>query len=154
MISLRCVSRSYTYGDCTYLLTDQLYTPIGNDTGIHDFYSIYPMSYCEGYQGDGINITGCSGYDVLFSFNARQVLLLEDSGKNTSLEKVEWPTAISDDFDAFSNTTKSMGVFYCIAAGIAAAAVLIRIALLIARRTEQMIFETPLIFVSFLILKG
>lgn len=112
------------------------------------------MSYCEGYQGDGINITGCSGYDVLFSFNARQVLLLEDSGKNTSLEKVEWPTAISDDFDAFSNTTKSMGVFYCIAAGIAAAAVLIRIALLIARRTEQMIFETPLIFVSFLILKG
>lgn len=133
----------------TYQLTAQLYTPIGNGTGLQDFYAIYPMSYCGGFLGNGINMSGCSGYDALFTFNATQVLL-EDSGNSTPLEELGWPTAISDDFEAFSATTQSMGVFYCIAAGIAAVAVLIRFALLIARRTKQMIFELPILFVSIL----
>lgn len=107
------------------------------------------MSYCGGFLGNGMNMSGCSGYDVLFTFNATQILL-EDSGNSTSLERFGWPTAIGDDFEAFSATTQSMGVFYCIAAGIAAVAVLIRFGLLITQRTKQMIFELPILFVSIL----
>ncbi|OJJ82428.1 uncharacterized protein ASPGLDRAFT_130209 [Aspergillus glaucus CBS 516.65] len=125
-----------------------LYTPIGNGTGLQDFYSIFPMSYCGGFLGNGMNMSGCSGYDVLFTFNATQILL-EDSGNSTSLERFGWPTAIGDDFEAFSATTQSMGVFYCIAAGIAAVAVLIRFGLLITQRTKQMIFELPILFLGF-----
>lgn len=132
------------------MLTNQLYTPIGNETGVHDFYSIYVMSYCTGYlgyNGLGVNMTSCPGHDVLFSFEPEETLR-GDSRNRTSLPEMGWPDAIDDDFQAFQIPKRSLGVFYCVGAGVTAIAILIRFGLLIARRGRQSIVEASSLMVS------
>lgn len=101
-----------------------------------------------GDDGLGKNLTGCSGHDLLFSFNPSRVLQHE-SGNDTNLADLGWPTAISDDFKTFSITNQAMGVFYVIGAGIAGIAMLIRLGLLITRRSRQSIFEVASLLVSY-----
>lgn len=101
-----------------------------------------------GDDGLGKNLTGCSGHDLLFSFNPSRVLQHE-SGNDTNLGDLGWPTAISDDFKTFSITNQAMGVLYVIGAGIAGIAMLIRLGLLITRRSRQSIFEVASLLVGY-----
>lgn len=93
-------------------------------------------------------MTSCSGHDMLFSFDPATVLERE-SGNHTSLSVLGWPSAISDDFQTFSITTKSMGLFYCVGAGIAGITILVRFGLLVNRKSRQSILEAAALFVSF-----
>lgn len=111
------------------------------------------MSYCEGYLVDGdpgTNTTSCSRHDMLFSFDPTTALE-RDLGDHSSLSEIGWPEAISDDFQTFSITTKSMGVFYCVGVGIAGIVILVRFGLLIAGKSRQSILESAVLFVSFYI---
>lgn len=89
----------------------------------------------------------CSSHDVLFSFDPEEILR-EESGNRTSLSEVGWPDAINDDFPAFSIPKRSLGVFYCIGAGVTAIAILTRFGLLISRRGRQSIVEASSLMVS------
>lgn len=109
------------------------------------------MSYCEGYLNDkdsGTNVSHCSRHDMLFSFDP-STALERDLGNESSLSEVKWPESISDDFQAFSITMESMGVFYCVGVGIAGVVILARFGLLIAGKTRQSLLETAALFVSF-----
>ena len=112
------------------------------------------MSYCEGYlvgEKPGTNTSRCSRHDMLFSFDPTTALE-RDLGNHSSLTEVGWPEAISDDFQAFSITTETMGVFYCVGVGIAGIVILVRFGLLIAGKTRQSILESAALFVSLYIL--
>lgn len=109
------------------------------------------MSFCEGYLVDGdpgTNTTRCSRHDMLFSFDPTTALE-RDLGDDSSLSDIGWPEAISDDFQTFSITTESMGVFYCVGVGIAGIVILVRFGLLIAGKSRQSILESAALFVSF-----
>ncbi|PYH87674.1 hypothetical protein BO71DRAFT_393044 [Aspergillus ellipticus CBS 707.79] len=123
------------------------------NTGIHGFYSLYVMSYCEGdlIAGDR-KLANCSDSSILFSFDPSAVLL-KDSGNTTALSELGWPDAISDDFHAFSMTTRSMGIFYSIGAGVAGIAMIIRASWEARRRgPRQTVVELSALLIGFIML--
>ncbi|OJJ32115.1 hypothetical protein ASPWEDRAFT_31051 [Aspergillus wentii DTO 134E9] len=148
-------------GTKTSILVDTdiltLYTPdVGNDLGVSDFYSIYVMSYCEGSLGktdDGTlyreNFTYCSDRAVPFSFDPFHILL-EETGNETSLSSMGWPSAISGDFRAFSITSQAMAVFYCIGAGVAGFMIIIKLFSCILRSSRQSIIEASFLLLGFI----
>ncbi|KAB8227588.1 SUR7/PalI family protein [Aspergillus alliaceus] len=117
---------------------------------MRDFYSIYVMSYCEGFLKAGTkNLTGCSHRSVLFSFNATEALT-QDAGNNTSLSSLGWPSSITDDLRAFGATSKSMGAFYCIGIGLAGLVVLMRLWFVLIRGPRQTVVEVSSLMLSFM----
>ncbi|THC96987.1 hypothetical protein EYZ11_003543 [Aspergillus tanneri] len=104
-----------------------LYTPtVGKHKGANDFYSMHVMSHCEGVREEEKNhVKNCSKRSMLFSFNPSKVLS-EETG-NTSPSDLGWPRAITEDFHAFSVTSQSLGVFYCIGLGFAGLVILERL---------------------------
>ncbi|KAE8151279.1 SUR7/PalI family-domain-containing protein [Aspergillus avenaceus] len=131
----------------------KIYTPtLGNDTAMRDFYSVYVMSYCEGFlDGRNKNLTGCSHRSVLFSFNPA-VALAKDTDNTTTLDGVGWPSAVTDDLRAFSATSRSMGVFYCIGVGLAGLVVMERLWFVFAKGPRQTVVEASSIMIGFTIL--
>ncbi|KAF5859470.1 hypothetical protein ETB97_002822 [Aspergillus alliaceus] len=123
-------------GTKTSLLLDSdvftIYTTnIGNGTGMRDFYSIYVMSYCEGFLKAGKALT-------------------QDAGNNTSLSSLGWPSSITDDLRAFGATSKSMGAFYCIGIGLAGLVVLMRLWFVLIRGPRQTVVEVSSLMLSFM----
>ncbi|KAJ5634976.1 uncharacterized protein N7484_008289 [Penicillium longicatenatum] len=123
-----------------------LYTPEGGSTsGIHEFYSIHVMSYCQGTlgtvepgtPGSARNVTQCSDRQILFSFDPTDAW----SEAITHGPTLEWPRVISDDFHAFRLTTQSMAVLYCIGVSAVGAVLLVRVSSLISRRVQRGPFE-------------
>ncbi|KAI9038471.1 SUR7/PalI family protein [Aspergillus affinis] len=145
-------------GTQTNLLTSSdiltLYTPnIGNGAGAHDFYSIHVMSYCEGFldSKEKKNLTGCSKRSMLFSFDPSEVLL-EETGNTTSLTRLGWPDAISEDFRAFRLTHQSLGVLYCMGVGLAGLAILERLFFMLSRKTRQSVIELASLLTGFIMI--
>ncbi|KAH1916773.1 hypothetical protein KXW47_001979 [Aspergillus fumigatus] len=137
----------------TDILTIYTATLAAKKPGMHDFYSIHVMSYCEGFldlneTGQRKNLTGCSDRTALFSFNPSEVLLKE-TGNTTSLADMGWPAAVSDDFRAFRITSKSMGIFYCIGVGAAGLVILARLWFLLVKGPRQTIAEVSGLLISF-----
>ncbi|PLB48024.1 hypothetical protein P170DRAFT_410544 [Aspergillus steynii IBT 23096] len=131
-----------------------LYTStVGNGTEAHDFYSIHVMTYCEGFMNskEERNLTGCSKRSMLFSFDPSEVLL-EETGNTTSLDRLGWPSAISEDFRAFKITYQSLGVFYCIGVGLAGLAILVRLFFMLFRRTRQSAIELASLLIGFVMI--
>ncbi|UDD64376.1 hypothetical protein AFCA_011611 [Aspergillus flavus] len=127
-------------------------TSISNGTGMRDFYSIYVMSYCEGFlHAENRNLTGCSHPSLLFSFNATEALT-KDAGNTTSLSSLGWPSSITDDLRTFGATSQSMGIFYCIGIGLAGLAVLERLWFVIAKGPRQTVVEVSSLMLSFTML--
>jgi hypothetical protein len=131
----------------------QLYTPEGGSTsGIHEFYSIHVMSYCQGTlgtvepgtPGSARNVTQCSDRQILFSFDPTDAW----SEAITHGPTLEWPRVISDDFHAFRLTTQSMAVLYCIGVSAVGAVLLVRVSSLISRRVQRGPFEFGFFVVS------
>ncbi|KAE8351085.1 actin cortical patch SUR7/pH-response regulator pali [Aspergillus coremiiformis] len=141
-------------GTKTHLLIDTdlftIYTSnIANGTGMRDFYSIYVMSYCEGFLNpDSRTVTECSHRSVLFSFNATEAIST-DAGNTTSLSRLGWPSSITEDLRTFSATSRSMGVFYSIGIGLAGLAVLERLWFGIFKGPRQTVVEVSSLMLSF-----
>lgn len=106
---------------------------IAKDLGLHDFYSVHLMDYCEGYfvpsavPNDTIsrsdihkNVTACANRTALFDFDPQQVLQreLNRSGHgDIHLSDLQWPESIDKGFNDLRITAKAMFVLYCIAIG-------------------------------------
>ncbi len=93
---------------------------IAKDLGLHDFYSVHVLDYCEGfYSPNGTNnknITHCSNTTSFFTFNATQTLQkeLNASHIDITLTDLHWPSAIQDGIDALRLGLNVMFVLYCI----------------------------------------
>ena len=100
---------------------------VAQKVGIHDFYSVHLMTYCEGFyepngavQPDGSmpsqNVTRCSNQTTMFHFNPKKVLESE-LNEGVSLSDLQWPDDINDGILVLQSASKAMFVFYI--AGIA-----------------------------------
>lgn len=100
---------------------------ITKEAGIHDFYSVHLMTYCEGFyepngtvQPDGSspseNVTGCSNQTTMFHFDPKEALQSELKDGWT-LGDLKWPDDINDGILVLKAASKAMFVFYI--AGIA-----------------------------------
>ncbi|KAJ6108539.1 hypothetical protein N7523_009862 [Penicillium sp. IBT 18751x] len=122
-----------------------LYTPEGNTDTTHNFYSVHVMSYCQGVLGTvdagetsvARNVTECSSRTLLFAFNPTDAWPEEITHGPT----LEWPRVISDDFNAFSFTSRSMAVFYIIGVGAIGFALVSRLSSVITRKAQTGLFE-------------
>ncbi|KAJ5143807.1 uncharacterized protein N7515_002594 [Penicillium bovifimosum] len=137
-----------------------LYTPSGStgiagstDTLSHDFYSVHLMSYCQGTLGTtdpsaGVtrNVTSCSNRTILFSFDPMQAW---PKASSTHGPELEWPRVISDDFHAFSTTSRAMAVLYCMGIGAMGAALLVQVWTSLAPRNGQGLFEFGFLTLGF-----
>lgn len=137
----------------TTLTSDlQLYTPEGGSDAAHNFYSIHVMSYCQGVletvepgeTGVARNVTECSSRTIMFAFNPTDAWPEEITHGPT----LEWPRVISDDFNAFSLTSRSMAVFYIIGVGAIGFALLSRVSSFITRKARTGLFEFGFLVVS------
>ena len=90
----------------------------------------------------------CSKASLPFAFDPSAVLL-EETGNTTSLSNLGWPDTITDDFHAFGMTSRSMGPFYCIGAGVAGLAIVGRLWWTIRRGPRQSVVELVLLLVGF-----
>lgn len=100
---------------------------VAQKVGIHDFYSVHLMTYCEGFyepngtvQADGSspseNVTGCSNQTTMFHFNPKKIIQSELKDDWT-LGELKWPDEINDGILVLESASKAMFVFYV--AGIA-----------------------------------
>lgn len=110
------------------------------------------MSYCQGTLGKAEpgetvvsrNVTECSSRTILFAFNPTDAWPEEITHGPT----LEWPRVISDDFNAFSLTSRSMAVFYIIGVGAIGFALLSRVSSFISRKAQTGLFEFGFLVVS------
>ncbi|PYH75856.1 hypothetical protein BO82DRAFT_396557 [Aspergillus uvarum CBS 121591] len=135
----------------TSILT--IYTSnISQGTEIANFYSIHVMSYCEGeLRVNHKDFNNCSDRTLFFSFDP-DAAIRADTGNTTSPADLGWPSAITDDFYAFQMTSRSMGIFYCLGAGVAALALLERAWWALRRGPRQTITEVSSMMLSFVML--
>ncbi len=62
-----------------------LINSIARTLGLHDFYQVGLWNYCEGYEGSGQGITGCSAAVLGYWFNPVEILLEELLAGATSM---------------------------------------------------------------------
>lgn len=91
--------------------------------------------------------SNCSKAALPFAFNP-SVVLLNETGNTTSLSNLGWPDAVTDDFHAFSMTSRSIGIFYCIGAGAAGLAIVGRLYWLVRRGPRQSVMELAALLVK------
>lgn len=140
---------------------------ISEKAGIHDFYSVHLMTYCEGFfepngtavQPDGSapseNVTGCSNRTTMFHFNPKKALQSE-LNEDWSLGDLKWPDDINDGIMVLESASKAMFVFYVAGIGVTGLALIMTLFTIFANGRMAMIFgfalsgvrTTPLLFAS------
>ncbi|KAI9721618.1 MAG: hypothetical protein M1828_005109 [Chrysothrix sp. TS-e1954] len=91
---------------------------LAKDVGLHDFYSIHILNFCEGYfkhNSSARNVTHCSGSSGSFSFNPNQTLGndMSNSSSHLSLDQIHWPKAITEGIRDIKWVFQLMFVLYC-----------------------------------------
>ncbi|KAI9925422.1 hypothetical protein MW887_005803 [Aspergillus wentii] len=141
ILSLLCL---FSGSDSNFLTKADIVTletsNIGNGAGIRDFYSVYVMTYCEGFMEqcstNGTealnfvrNVTFCSDRAVPFAFDAGTILSndIHPEDPAESVSDLNWPDFPSDDFDFLAPTSQAMVVFYVAGTAAAGLAILYRI---------------------------
>ncbi|OOF92700.1 hypothetical protein ASPCADRAFT_152135 [Aspergillus carbonarius ITEM 5010] len=127
-----------------------LYTGGAGGAGAPDYFSIYTMSYCTGFQEICVSdettnattttneIIGCSDRSVLFTFNPSDAILKALGTPSGSLSPDSWPSCITDDFEALGPTNTTMVVFFIFGTTTAALAIGARIwSIACARASEN-----------------
>ena len=97
--------------------------------GIHDFYSVHLLDYCEGYYEPGPlanatetpwkNVTSCSNGTSFFVFDPQQILQSQLNSSIT-LDQLKFPDEVQQTIQTVETAVKAMFVLYCI--GIACSA--------------------------------
>ncbi len=91
--------------------------------GIHQWYSMHVLNYCEGYWAPSAaspnsykNITYCAARNTMYDFNLASILTQElaNGGSDMTLSALNWPTSIQNGIDGFTPEMDVAFVFYCI----------------------------------------
>ncbi|PYH41771.1 uncharacterized protein BP01DRAFT_386143 [Aspergillus saccharolyticus JOP 1030-1] len=133
-----------------------LYTNGTGGAGAPDFFAIYPMSYCVGYQETCVidektnsttiqdRITECSDRSVLFEFNPGDAIQKALDNPASGLEPGSWPSCITNDFHALQPTNTSMVLFLIFGTVAAMIAIALRIwTIASARATRSNCSSSP-----------
>lgn len=107
---------------------------IARQFGLHDWYSLHVLDYCEGYYVPGPlpnatvtsgdiweNVTACSNHTALFNFNLRSTLQqeLDDTGHGyINISQLDFPSQVESGINDFREEVKATFVLYCIAIGL------------------------------------
>lgn len=107
---------------------------LAKDLGIHDFYSVHILDFCEGYYTPGAvpnatlsksdiskNVTKCSNSTAIYNFNPHYTLQqeLDNSGhENINLTALGWPEEIDKGIRDLRVAAKAMFVLYCVSIGL------------------------------------
>ena len=112
---------------------NKAFRSLAKDIGLHDFYSIHLLDYCEGYFKPNTtqrNVTYCSDKKGNFDFNVTRVLqseLNKTSNKthmNITLGDLHWPKAVNDGLHDLKTAFHVTVVFYYLAIACTALALL------------------------------
>ncbi|RAH75428.1 uncharacterized protein BO66DRAFT_8276 [Aspergillus aculeatinus CBS 121060] len=126
-----------------------LYTSGAGGDGAPDFFTIYPMSYCVGYQETCVideksntttiqdRITECSDRSVLFEFNPGDAIQQALGNPPTGLQPGSWPSCITDDFHALKPTNTTMVLFLIFGTVAAIVAIALRIWTIASARASR-----------------
>ncbi|EME49379.1 hypothetical protein DOTSEDRAFT_119794 [Dothistroma septosporum NZE10] len=107
---------------------------VARKLGLHDFYSVHLMAYCEGfYTPDAVpnatlkrndinrNVTDCSNRTTVYNFDPQQILQdeLDNSGHGNIdlVADLRWPKDVSKGIRALRIAARAAFVLYCIAIG-------------------------------------
>jgi hypothetical protein len=91
--------------------------------GIHQWYSMHILNYCEGYWAPSAaspnsykNITYCAARTSMYDFNLTTILTHElvKGGSCVTLSELNWPTSIQNGIDGLRSEMDVAFVFYCI----------------------------------------
>ena len=95
--------------------------------GIHQWYSMHVLNYCEGYWAPSAaspnsykNITYCAARTSMYDFNLTQILARElaKGGSGVTLSELNWPTSIQSGIDGLRSEMDVAFVLYCISIGL------------------------------------
>ncbi|KAK0872226.1 hypothetical protein LTS02_001415 [Friedmanniomyces endolithicus] len=121
---------------------------VARTLGIHDFYNVHILDFCEGYYTPGPvpnttlprsqihrNVTSCSNRTAMYSFDPRTTLQqeLNASGHgNVALSDLNWPSDVDRGLHALVIAQKATFVLYCVAIALIGVATLLALASLFA----------------------
>ncbi|KAK0848888.1 hypothetical protein LTR03_005453 [Friedmanniomyces endolithicus] len=121
---------------------------VARTLGIHDFYNVHILDFCEGYYTPGPvpnttlprsqihrNVTSCSNRTAMYSFDPRTTLQqeLNASGHgNDALSDLNWPSDVDRGLHALVIAQKATFVLYCVAIALIGVATLLALASLFA----------------------
>ncbi|KAF2153686.1 hypothetical protein K461DRAFT_266816 [Myriangium duriaei CBS 260.36] len=109
------------------------YDTVSRKLGLHDFYTINILNFCEGYfsPGPAPNATlkagdihkqfsGCTSTKALYDFNFEQILQAEinQAGHtDINLTKLQFPNAVQTGLNAFHKAQEAVFILYCFGIG-------------------------------------
>ncbi|KAK0352794.1 hypothetical protein LTR91_022452 [Friedmanniomyces endolithicus] len=121
---------------------------VARTLGIHDFYNVHILDFCEGYYTPGPvpnatlrrsqirqNVTSCSKRTAMYSFDPRSTLQQELSASghgNVALSDLNWPSDVDRGLHALAIAQKATFVLYCVAIALVGVATLLALAGLFA----------------------
>ncbi|GLA38203.1 hypothetical protein AnigIFM63309_005209 [Aspergillus niger] len=126
-----------------------LHTGGAGGQGAPDYFSIYTMSYCTGYQEIYVSdettnatttkteIVDCSDRSVLFTFNPGEAITKALGTPSGSLSPDSWPSWITDDFEALAPTNTTMVLLLILGTAASAIAIGIRIWTVVCARASE-----------------
>jgi hypothetical protein len=91
--------------------------------GIHQWYSMHVLNYCEGNWAPSAaspdsykNITFCAARTSMYDFNLTAILTQElaAGGSGVTLSELNWPASIQSGIDGLRSDMDVAFVFYCI----------------------------------------
>ncbi|CAK4032826.1 hypothetical protein MYCFIDRAFT_85950 [Lecanosticta acicola] len=117
-------------------------TSLAKELGLHDFYSVHIMDYCEGYYTPSPlpnrtltkseirkNVTSCSNQTAMYNFDPAEILQqeLNNSGHGyIDLERnLDWPKDITNGIRALRLAARATFVLYCISLGLVGVALIL-----------------------------
>ncbi|PYH37149.1 uncharacterized protein BO87DRAFT_456842 [Aspergillus neoniger CBS 115656] len=126
-----------------------LHTGGAGGQGAPDYFSIYTMSYCTGYQETYISdettnatstkneIVDCSDRTVLFTFKPGEAIIKAMGTSSGSLSPDSWPSWITDDFEALAPTNTAMVLLMILGTTASAISIGIRIWTVVCARASE-----------------
>ncbi|OJJ69607.1 hypothetical protein ASPBRDRAFT_45959 [Aspergillus brasiliensis CBS 101740] len=126
-----------------------LHTGGAGGQGAPDYFPIYTMSYCTGYQEICVSdettnattikneIIDCSDRSVLFTFNPGEAITKAMGTPSDSLSPDSWPSWITDDFEALAPTNTAMVLLLIFGTATSAIAVGVRIWTIVCARASE-----------------
>lgn len=103
--------------------TTMLSNSSATSLGIHQWYSMHILNYCEGYWAPSAaspnsykDIVYCAARTSMYDFNLTAILAQElaKGGSGVTLSELNWPTSIQSGIDELGSEMDAAFVLYCI----------------------------------------
>ncbi|KAK0946550.1 hypothetical protein LTR29_002018 [Friedmanniomyces endolithicus] len=141
---------------------------VARTLGIHDFYNVHVLDFCEGYYNPGPvpnttlprsqihrNVTSCSNRTAMYSFDPRTTLQQElnvSGHSNVALSDLNWPSNVDKALHALVIAQKATFVLYCVAIALVGVAMLLALAGLVVEGRLVAFVNVLVVWLAFLVI--